>query len=261
MQLPMTHRNERGMSLTEVLVASIIGLVVIVGIGSIDVTRFRIETKIRNDAGGDAAVEHLRAALATVTIARNLSVADRLYFNDTVTAKGIYQVRTPVFIQNDPVICPVSLGDCRGDTPPACCLDIAANYRWDQYALNDENGGQLTMYSDLVGAGCGQKTDMARQISAPFKLEYHDRGKAPPGGNVTFLPNSPGPTDNRDNNVAGYTVTWVDPVTSDRQTFIGEVTSRDSAYTDVATASQDPNLADVNPPPYTLLSKLDCTDQ
>ena len=163
--------TKRGFTLMEIIIASMLAGVVILGIGSIDVTRVRMEEEIRRRSAW-ASPSQLEAALAALHITKHLEHADRL----NLVGPNSVQIRMPI------------------DTN----FDVATNYVWEQYRRNGSN--ELQFYSD-TGAGCGNVRRLARDITL-LTFQYEDRAPSPPG-------NAPLPLD-QDNNVLSYALTWDD---------------------------------------------------
>jgi len=201
---------EDGMTLTEVLVATALAMVVLFGILTADVARFRMGEDIRQRSSVTSA-ERGRAAFAIIHLTKHLERADRLDLG--ATTPGLYQFRWPA--------------GCTQATLPGC-LDVAANYDWDQYRLT---GSQLEFNTNRGTGGCGAWTALSRQI-AGFTVQYSDEAPAPPGGDPV----------NQDNNMVRFTIQWNDTA-SLSQDFTAQVAIRGGAYTNV-----DTGLSPVSPP-------------
>ncbi len=214
--------RQDGMTLTEVLVATTLAMVVLFGIVATDVARFRMGEDIRKRSSV-ISPERGNAALAVIHLAKHLERADRLDLGATVA--GLYQFRSP-----SPI-------GCTQATLPGC-LDAAANYDWDQYRLN---GTQLEFNTDRGASGCVGWTTISRQIVG-FTVQYKDESTVGPPGPEPL----PG---NEDNNMAEFTIQWSDPSTGLSQTFRGEVASRASAYTNAPNALAPTSPLTVSPPP------------
>lgn len=217
MSLRMLRQD--GMTLTEVLVATVLAMVVLFGIVMTDVARFRMGEDIRRRSS-IMSPERGNAALAVIHLAKHLERADRLDLGATVA--GLYQFRSPA--------------GCTQATLPGC-LDAAANYDWDQYRLN---GTRLEFNTDRGAGGCAGWTPISRQI-AGFTVQHKNESTMGPPGPEPL----PG---NEDNNMAEFTIQWSDPSTGQSQTFRGEVASRASAYTNAPNALA-PTGPTVSPPP------------
>ncbi len=245
----------RGMTLTEVLVASVLAVVVIIGIGSIDMTRIRITQDIRNP--GLATSELTRAALAAQGISSHLLRADRL----NMVEGSLYQARIPS----------MTTTGCTGAgvVPDQSCLDDPLNYRWDEYVLD---GDQLVLYTDTRAnkldpndptPQCSAKIVLASQIQdAAVTFHWRDVAPPPPGGD-------PFPTSPDDNNVVSYSLTWDDGA-GHSQTFPGTVTIRGGSYSNVNTGGAGVGDSgtgligqsgiDLSPPPTSCVGKIICTE-
>ncbi len=229
--------NEQGLTLAEVLVASTIAVVVIIGIGSVDATRARITEDFHRRASLGS--EQVSVALATLQLAKSLERADRI----NVIGPDNIQVREFVSGTNctdgSGNSCPVDLSAL-----PGCCLLEASNYRWDQYRLS---GGTLTYFRD----SCTTQRDLAKEITS-LTLQFQDRGGSP--GALGSEPVG-GPY----NNIISYSLVWDNGLSGPdhfNHTFGGEVASRAIAYTDVGAGGGDSGeglassgSVDISPPP------------
>ena len=201
----MLKTAQRGMTLTEVLVASTLGVVVIMALYSADITRFRIEEELRKRATVGASVY---AGLAALHLAKHLEAADRLKI---VPGSGTYQVRIPL---------------CAGAADPLACVNDGTTYRWDQYRLNVAS--QVLEFFSNTGAGCAARIRLAERISA-LRLDYKDEATLPPPG---------GEPPNQDNNVVKYALTWDDGA-GHTHIFGSEVTSRAIPYSNVGVTGDE----------------------
>ena len=199
------------MTLTEVLVASTVAVVVIIAITRFDVNRMRLEKELRERSGLFSEQHRLILAINQITIA--IQQADR------VTVLGILghntlQVRIPV--------------GCSGATPPdPSCFDNAADYQWDQYGVTT---GELRWYQN-IGTGCNTPTVLAKEI-ALFGVSFTDQASPPPGGDP------PG----QDNNLLWYTLRWDNGLTGSEQRaqeFQGHITSRAISYSNLNGTATD----------------------
>ena len=228
--MPMSMmRAQRGMTLSEVMIASVVAFVVVIGIGAVDVTRFRIEEDIRQRAAL-VSPEHEEAARATILITKGFERADRI---NRLGASSI-QVRIPESDFDCPVAptadCTAVCTGCTGALPPSCCLEIAKNYRWDQYRLSGTN---LEVYRDRAAtAACPAAQVLARQISS-LSFDYLHVAAAPPGGEALDL-DGDGVKEPEDNNLMTYALTLANGGRT--HTFRGSVTIRDGVYSDLNTS-------------------------
>ncbi len=205
-------RSERGITLTEILLAAGIALVIIAGIIVTDITRFRIEQEVNKRAGTTAPGEQ-QAALATIHFANELAPADRV----VLVSSSSLLVRRP-HMSTDPCKNPVA--------PPPTCLDNPANYQWDQYVLDVPNK-TLKFYSHLKRNGCSVREDMAIQIEQ-VTFDYVDASQPPPGGEPFAAPSL------KDNNLLSYLIRWNDGKSPARtHDFQGTVAIRAAPYSDV----------------------------
>lgn len=228
--------TERGLTLTEVLIASTLALVVVIGIGSVDVARVRIDQAIREEVGLSTP-ERLRAALAALQVAKQLEGADRAVLATLGGVNYYYQFRIPELDTDCPTVtasCPVVCTGCTGPTPSPCCFDIATNYRWVQYRW-DPTTETLKFYDNTV-AGCNpvvlstQTGDLGGFITS-FRFEER---LAPPGGNPQLLSDTmtEGGKTLADNNVVHYYLEWRDSGAHE-EIFEGEITLRGASYSNV----------------------------
>src|SRR3989338_6369036 len=75
--IPCVKSGEQGVTLTEVLVASALAFLVMVGIGRLDVSHFLIADSIRQRSA-QAGLGEQEAALAAIHLSRHLKTADRI---------------------------------------------------------------------------------------------------------------------------------------------------------------------------------------
>lgn len=195
-------RNAHGMTLTEVLVASAMAVIVAVGLIATDISRARMEQDIRNRSSMTSP-ERGNAARAVLQISKRAETADLIDLD--LATYGVYQFRTPT--------------GCTAATLPAC-LDVAANYNWTQYRLN---GTQLEFNTRDGATGCGAWRVLARQISS-FTMQYKDESPPPAGGSEP---------PNQDNNMVEFTIGWNNAAAGLSQDFTSQVAIRAGAYTDV----------------------------
>lgn len=211
--------GERGVTLTEVLIASALTVIVVMGINSLDITRFRIEQDLRQRTGAGS-ISQREAALAVLHLSKALEQADRANILNTgipgqapfagPPGRGNLQVRIPT--------CPTAPAD-------PTCFDAAANFRWDQYRF-DPATQTLRFYSNTA-SGCTSVKTLASQIES-LTIRYMDRAPAPPGGD-------PFGVDPSDNNMVQVTLRWNDGAAISPRTheFQSEVAVRGMAYSDV----------------------------
>ncbi len=198
-----------GFTLAEVMIATTLVAVVFIGIGAFEVSRIRIAQDIQQRTSVTEP-QHLQAALASLRIGQGLTVADRAVVN---AAADTVQLRSFVPSADNPPGCPAGSCTTVGAVPSACCFDIAANYRWDEYHYNSA-GSAIELYTG-TRAGCTNKSLLAQQITS-LNFSYVDASAAPPGG-------EPFP-DARDNNLVQYQLQWTDGALSHQ--FTGQVAMR-----------------------------------
>ena len=216
----MRRRVCRGLTMTEIVVASALAMVVLIGIVSVDVARVRISEDVYNRSS-TRQPNRAGAALAVIHIQKHLEGADRISING---GAGIFQFRVPE----------MTTAGCAGAAPPApSCFDDVNNYRWYQYRRTA--GNQLFFYESPPGCGGGGKW-LASEITA-LVFAYQDEAPAPPGGDPAL----------QDNNMLSYRVTWNNG--TDSQTFNGQVAVRAGAYTNLMSGLHQPGSPMVAPPP------------
>ncbi len=255
------HCNtECGLTLVEVMLASTLAVLVVIGIGQVDVTRVRMDEEIRKRSGVTSP-NRLQASIAALQIAQHLERTDRLVLcqDGTSTAPvGVAapctatanQFNTDLFFRT-----PIagtsaatnqgSCTTCQSSLPDACCFDIGANYRWDEFRLN-QSTGELKLYTN-VNVDCSNVNKLVPCEVASYVIQSRNdgtpaSGAAPPTGTNLIAPNN--------NNVLRYSIEWAD-ATGHSQVFPGEVTIRGAGYTNAPFGNQNPALGDVNPPPGT----------
>lgn len=199
------RKNERGLTLTEILMASIVGGVLLLGMVAIDSPRTRMYEVLRQEMSA----EHSDAALATMHISRNIERADRIYrFNNTS-----FMLRIP-------------------QSPPN--LDVNAGYRWIQYKYNAAERA-LDYYENIPP--CTARTRIATQLSA-VNFDFIDAAlPAPPGGEPF------GVADQRDNNQFFYSLTWENGLPAPKtlnHVFQGQAALRSGSYSNVNSVAIGP---------------------
>jgi hypothetical protein len=188
------------MTMAEIMIASVIGLVVILGITTSDVGRVRQQEEMRMRSG--LVTWEGQAARTSVLLARSINQADVID-----VAGGRFSFRIP-----DPAGCP--------SATIAPCLDNPIYYRWDQYRLV----GPLLQYNaGVAGGACGPTRTLADEITA-FTVVFMDQAGAPPGGEPAV----------QDNNLVDYAITWTNAA-GRTHTFRGRAVSRGVPYSDILT--------------------------
>ena len=210
-------RGLKGYTLTELLIASAVGAIVMLGMVTMDAPNMRIYTMLRRQMS----YQHSDAAMAMMHIAQNIKRADRIRL---FGALGM-QLRIPQSPTN---------------------LDLAANYRWVQYKYVGATR-QLIYYENIPP--CTQQTVIANQITAADFLTGLDIAPAPPGGDpAAYAPS--------DLNQVDYTLTWDNGLTGANQLthrFDGYGTARAIPYQDMYSNFPDSGRGltptNVSPPP------------
>lgn len=145
----LMKNNEYGLTLIEVLMASIVGGVLLFGMVAIDSPRTRMYEMLRQEMSS----QHGDAALAMGHIGRNAERADRI---NIINATN-FQVRIP-------------------QSPTG--LDSPGTYRWFQYKYNAAERA-LDYFENIPP--CTVRTRIATQLSA-VDFNFRDAAAAPPGG-------------------------------------------------------------------------------
>lgn len=157
------------MTLMELMIASILGIVILIGMAQVDVTRIYLSQQINRSSGS-----HSEAMMTLSHMVKTLQQADRAILDDTCTSAksavtGVcLRVRVPVV-------------DLNSGTPPN--LDQASSYRWDEYRYvdtdNDAKPDAVRYYMNIA-AGCS--TRMIFSGLTGFTMRFKDESIAPPGG-------------------------------------------------------------------------------
>lgn len=200
----MTGRS--GFTMMETLIASAIGVMVVIGILSLDTIRTRMQEDMRRRSGL-LTPEHGRAALAAIHLTKHLERGDVVAITGA-PGNNVLRIREP------------AMGGCV--VIDAACIDDPANYRWSQYSLA---AGALQFF-DNTGAGCGAASTLAAQV-AGFTVQFQDASPiTPPGG-------EPAVSNPADNNMVAYTIQWTDPVSGRTHEFTAQAAIRAGSYSDV----------------------------
>jgi len=209
--------NRDGVTLAELLIASAVGLVAILTIGQVDMTRVHLMNQVLRPATLS------EAALGMHHMVTNLMQADRV----VVLTPDNVQLRIP---------------------QDATDLDNPASYRWNQYKLVDGPDPDalpdtINFYEDTGGAGgCGVDAAFGGGASASnvvmamaLNVVYADEDSPPPPG---------GDPPMNDNNTVRITVTqsWTPPSgPPTTESNSGSVTLRAGAYSNLEAGAFDPN--------------------
>ena len=202
----MTRRP--GITLLELLIAVILGVVILLGIGQVDVTRIYIGNQVRRNS-----VPQTEASIAATHLLKTLEQADRVF----LAAPDSIQIRVP-------------------QGGPAVNLDDAASYRWVQYRY--DSGSQEILYFDPVSPctvaqrfGDCRSTPQSPACFTSLTVQYQDESSTPPGGDPSGQNLAPP----EDNNMLEMTVQWTDQQTNVAQQFVSQMTMRAGAYTNLST--------------------------
>ena len=194
-----------GITMIELLIASVIGIVIMLALGNMDSTRVYLSDQIRRSSSSLS-----EASLAVSLAVRDIQQADRVVLLNPTSV----QVRIPLA--------------AAASNPPAS-LDNPANYKWVQYKSDGINH-EIVLYDPPCTARqrfgrC--RTDESGCFSG-LEISYVDASPAPPGGDPP----------NQDNNTQQFKLSWRDIKTNVTQDLIDQATMRASAYTNLA----DPGL-------------------
>lgn len=204
---PTTH----GVTLLELMIASAIAAVIMLGLGMIEGTRARVTKAVRQPLFTEP--ERKNAALAAVHLAKSLETADRF---ERIAEGTNWRLN-------------VRLPNCLTANP--ACFDNPFSYRWVQYRL-DTASGELRMYRfALAGAPpvrplpCPARYVLAREITA---LDFPTLGP----------------------NLVQYRVTWTSGTRSHTfQGQVITRFRPDQVVAGTDTGLQNPAVADISPPP------------
>ncbi len=147
--MSMTSQAPRGVSLTEILIASMLAGIVLVALGRVDLVRYQMADSSNADLGPQS-----EARYALAHIVKELQQADRI----NLVSPTSVQLRIP----------PI--------TGVPSDFDLAAKYRWDQYWLS---GGTINFASP--SAGCAPTL---RFLNIGTLTIAYDPTAPPPGGNL-----------------------------------------------------------------------------
>lgn len=191
---------ERGVTLTEILVAMALAVIVVAGVSITDATRGRIEQDIRGKAG--PRIAQIAPAMAIQRLAKQMAQADRIKILDSGIPGGQGRMRIRRVACGEPV--------------GSACFSDSSKFHWDEYRLN---GSTLESFTDVTNGGCGAATVLAGNIVSVTFQFVDGQGAFPNPPCEPFGAGVP-----QDNNVVGYTLTWSEG--SLQHQFVGETTSR-----------------------------------
>jgi hypothetical protein len=197
-----SRRRARGITLLEMMTAALLGVVIILALGKVDVTRIYLSDQVRR-----ASSSHTEAALAMTQMVRQIQRADRIIVD---TGSESVQVRIPT-------------------GGPSLDFDQPGSYEWLQFR-RDSATGQLVQFAPAstctVAArygNCSTGTNADDACFTQFALRYQDEAPAPPGGD-------PNP---QDNNLLELELIWKEPKSGRTQRYLGQANLRAGAYTDM----------------------------
>ena len=198
-----------GITMLELMIASVIGIVIMLALGNIDATRVYLTNQIRSSSTS------LSDASFAVSLAiRDIQQADRV----VVLNPTSLQVRIPL---------PAAATD----------LDNPANYKWVEYQYDDV-AREIILYDPATSCTVRQRFGRCTANDAVcfsgLNIRYGNESPAPPGGD----PNGPSLNPPDDNNTLQFTISWTDSKTNVTQSLTNQATMRASAYTNLP----DPGL-------------------
>lgn len=203
-----------GISLVELLVASILSFVVILAIGHIDVTRIHLTNPLRDVEAREGRLSE--AGLSWLEIARRLELADRVILSDPVMDGSCVSTT----LSGTPTASGTCYQTVQLRVPQGTAFDHADNYLWFQYSLEQE---EILGYEAIDSRAPDCQVDIMFRNIGSLKLQFQDVVKTPPGGTGK-------PFDgNEDNNIIGMTVRSAD----DGIGFSGAVALRTVGYTNL----------------------------
>ena len=220
-------QGRRGVTLLELLLGAMLGVIVVLAMGQVDMTRIYLTDQISRASNAQS-----EAAVAFMSMLRSFQQADRVIVDTTASS---VLLRLP-------------------QAGPGVDLDADASYHWVQYRHSQATG--LILYYDPMTAcriashfgNCSGGATGEACFTA-LDVVYSNEAIAPPGGD-------PNP---EDNNVLGLDMRWTDSKTGLTQQYIGQVTIRASAYTDLGASDSGtvkdsgtglaPQRLSLDPPP------------
>ena len=201
--------TQRGVTLTEVLVATTIAVIVVVGFTLTDLGRSRIEQDLRKRAG--PRIAQIKPTLALQHLAQRLEQADRLIIVNSGTPGGFGILR----VRRAGVGCPEPI--------QPTCYTTAAGFVWEEYRRNGTN----LEFVEIPGGVCAAPTVLSDNVTS-LTFRFADESPCQPFG-------VSGP---QDNNTLAYVLTWNDG--TQQQEFVGQMTSRLISCSTLPSTSFDP---------------------
>ena len=154
LNLNQRNHSSRGMTLLELLIASSLGLVVLLALGQVDVTSIILGNQAKSLSTFQA-----EAAFTMTHLARSLQQADRV---NLISSSNV-QIRIPT----------------------GTSFDAPGNYKWVQY--RHDSGSKEIRYVDPASS-CTVATRF-RDIGS-LDIRYRDESPAPPGGDPAVQDNN-----------------------------------------------------------------------
>jgi hypothetical protein len=207
--------SKSGITLMEVIVASILAVVILVALTQIDLTRMNLGNRARNPGISEA-------PLALANITRQLERSDRVVLPSADDVQFRYFIDIPA--NRTP--------GCQAPPFPATCLDDSANYRWGEFRhAQNAQGINFILFFDDTASGCA--TDYQFRDINNLAIQFQDATPAapPPGGDPAV----------QDNNMILISVSSLNPQDPDATilTYTGEVAARGLPYSDVGATGVD----------------------
>jgi len=214
----------------ELMVASLLGIFIILAIGKLDISRLFMAQEVDRSAAFQMTMQQ---TLGRIT--QQLRSADRIVLLSSGDATiwpmpnpplpATVQIRIPSPMTDDPVTCPAP--SCTGAVPQPCCFAMAQNYRWVQIDHRDTNGDGVPdaialfdAYDRTTGTmTCTSVKTLARNVEM-LTLQFLDTFTAPALGGEPFPPTT------LDNNVLGIQLSGIDPLTGQKRIASTEVELR-----------------------------------
>lgn len=210
--------------MTELLIASAIGFIVILVVGQTDVTRVLLAEQARGRA-----TQYMEAVYAMNHMLKQLENADRVVLVQPGNNAAIVSPPPPMARIKFRV--PTSVID-------SASADVVTNYTWKQYNFTGGPLNQVVFY-DNTQSGCSNRKIVAfLGVTTPTPgvpgvlIHYLNTAPAPPGGDPTGINLAPP----LDNNVLGIDIAIANPKNiAESVTIRGKVTLRSAAHTKTLT--------------------------
>jgi len=195
----------------ELLVASVIGIVIMLALGNIDATRVYLTDQIRRSS----------TSLSEASLAVSLAIRD------------IQQADRVIVLNANSVLVRIPQPSATSNLPAS--LDDPANYKWVEYKYDDV-AKEIILYDPpcTVRQRFGRCTPSDAVCFSGLAIQYNNESPVPPGGD----PSGPSLNPPDDNNTLQFKLSWTDVKTNVTQSLTDQATMRASAYTNLP----DPGL-------------------